>query len=182
MNLPLSGSPALCACAAPARILHVIGKMDRAGAETLIVNVLRCLDPSCYGFDFLVRCKEPGHYDDELLRRGCRIFRRSHRPDFPGWITTVHGILRSQGPYRAVHSHLNYFDGVTVALARLAGVPVRISHAHSGSDRTEPSPLRWAWQRACEPAFVTRPRTGLVFRRQPTHLCSANDAGTRPPA
>ena len=36
------------------RILHVIGAMDRGGAETMIMNLYRQIDRRKYQFDFLV--------------------------------------------------------------------------------------------------------------------------------
>lgn len=38
----------------PRRVLHVIGDMDRNGAETLVMNVYRNIDRSILQFDFLV--------------------------------------------------------------------------------------------------------------------------------
>jgi glycosyltransferase EpsF len=130
----------------PQRILHVIGRMDRAGAETLLVTILHALDSRRYQFDFLVRSNEPGHYDAELTSRGCRIYRCPHRPSLPAFCKAAYEIMRHQGPYRAVHSHLHYFDGLALTIARAAGVPVRVSHSHSTSDGCGSSPARNAYR------------------------------------
>ena len=37
------------------RILHVVGKLDRGGAETWLVQVLRHIDRQKYQMDFLVQ-------------------------------------------------------------------------------------------------------------------------------
>ena len=36
------------------RVLHVIGAMDRGGAETLIMNIYRSINRDSVQFDFLV--------------------------------------------------------------------------------------------------------------------------------
>ena len=36
------------------RILHIVGKMDRAGAETMLMNLYRNIDRSQVQFDFMV--------------------------------------------------------------------------------------------------------------------------------
>lgn len=36
------------------RVLHVIGAMDRGGAETMIMNLYRAIDRTKEQFDFLV--------------------------------------------------------------------------------------------------------------------------------
>ena len=46
------------------RVLQVIGKMDRAGAETIIMNIYRNIDHSKVQFDFMVFSAEKGDYDD----------------------------------------------------------------------------------------------------------------------
>ena len=38
----------------PIRVLHVVGAMDRAGTETMIMNLYRSFDRERYQFDFLV--------------------------------------------------------------------------------------------------------------------------------
>lgn len=35
------------------RILHIAGKMDRAGAETMIMNLYRHIDRTKFQFDFV---------------------------------------------------------------------------------------------------------------------------------
>jgi glycosyltransferase involved in cell wall biosynthesis len=147
------------------RILHVIGRMDRAGAETLVVTLLHSLDRSRYQFDFLVRSTEPGHYDSELIGLGCRIFRCSHRPNPLAYCKTAYAIMRHQGPYHAVHSHLHYFDGLTLTIARAAGIPVRISHSHSTSDGCGGSRIRTAYRQMMR----------AVIRLSATHRVGVSD-------
>ena len=55
------------------RILHVIGKMDRAGAETMLMNLYRHIDRSKIQFDFITFTKEKGDYDDEIVSLGGKI-------------------------------------------------------------------------------------------------------------
>ena len=57
------------------RVLQVIGKMDRAGAETIIMNIYRNIDRSKVQFDFMVFSSEKGDYDDEILQLGRNIYR-----------------------------------------------------------------------------------------------------------
>ena len=42
------------------RVLQVIGKMDRAGAETMLINIYRHVDRSKVQFDFMVFTDEEG--------------------------------------------------------------------------------------------------------------------------
>ena len=47
-------------------VLLVFGKMDRGGAETLVMSIYRKLDRSKIQFDFMLHSTEKGHYDDEI--------------------------------------------------------------------------------------------------------------------
>lgn len=49
------------------RILHIIGKMDRAGAETMLMNLYRNINRSKVQFDFITFTNDKGDYDDEIL-------------------------------------------------------------------------------------------------------------------
>lgn len=49
------------------RVLQVIGKMDRAGAETIIMNIYRNIDRSKVQFDFMVFSSEKGDYNGIVI-------------------------------------------------------------------------------------------------------------------
>lgn len=64
------------------RIVHIIGKMDRAGAETMIMNLYRAIDRSKFQFDFLSFSNKRGDFDDEIERLGGRIYRITEKNPF----------------------------------------------------------------------------------------------------
>jgi glycosyltransferase involved in cell wall biosynthesis len=113
------------------RILHVFARMDRGGAETWIVNVLRTIDREKYQFDFLVEPGAPGAYDDEIRQLGGRIIQVTSPSHLFLFSAGLLRTLRKEGPYDVIHSHVHHFSGVILMLARVAGVPVRIAHSHS---------------------------------------------------
>lgn len=133
---PLLRGQAATACAGAARaikVLQVIHAMDRAGAETLILNAVRRLHPTLCEFDFLVRLERRGDFDSELEALGCRIYRRKGRFGLPLYIWTLFRLCR-QRRYDAIHSHMHYLDGIVLLTSALAGVRRRISHSHNTSD------------------------------------------------
>ena len=58
----------------PLRVLHVIGAMNRGGAETLIMNLYRNIDRERIQFDFLVNEMGGYDYDEEIGELGGRMF------------------------------------------------------------------------------------------------------------
>ena len=104
------------------------------------MNLYREIDTEKIQFDFAMTSGKKALYDDEVLQRGGRIFyfdtSRNIRENF-------RDILRNQGPFRAVHSHVFFYSGLLLADAKRAGVPVRIAQktigkAHVVCARTRP--------------------------------------------
>ena len=65
----------------PIRILHVIGRMDLGGAETLIMNLYRHIDRNNVQFDFVENTEKAAAFDSEIRSLGGRIY---HCPHYNG--------------------------------------------------------------------------------------------------
>lgn len=113
------------------RILHVLGKLDRGGAETWLVQTLRHIDRSKYQFDFLVHNDGPGAYDNEVRALGARIIPCLSPENPVKFGRNFLRVLKQYGPYDCVHSHVHHYSGYVLFLARLAGIPVRVAHSHT---------------------------------------------------
>jgi glycosyltransferase involved in cell wall biosynthesis len=144
------------------RVLHIIGQMNRAGAETFIMNVYRHIDRSQIQFDFAVHTDQPGHYDEEILALGGRILHHKNPKilHFAAYARALSDTLRKQGPFAGVHSHVHFFSGYILRLAEKAGVPLRLAHAHSTSDGQKNSLL---WR-------IYRWYMRMLIHRHGTHL------------
>jgi len=119
------------------RILHVVGGLNRGGAETWLVEVLRNIDRERYSMDFLVHTANPGAYNREVQVRGGRII-PCQDPSHPLSYAIEFGrILATCGPYAVVDSHVHYYSGYVLMLAALGGVPVRIAHSHIDARASE---------------------------------------------
>lgn len=58
----------------PKRVLHVVGGMNRGGAETMIMNIYRAIDRNVLQFDFITHREDVCDYDEEIRQLGGRIF------------------------------------------------------------------------------------------------------------
>lgn len=127
------------------RILHIVGGMSQGGIETWLMHVLRHIDRDRFKMDFLVHTTEACAYDEEVIALGSRIIRcpHIHQP----WIYSgqFKQILRDYGPYNIVHSHVHYFSGYVLRLAKQAGVPIRIAHSHNDTSSAE-AKAKWSRQ------------------------------------
>ncbi len=143
------------------RILHVLGKLDRGGVETWLVQVLRHIDREKYQMDFLVHTTDPGAYDEEVRALGAQIIPCMSPSNPIKYAFNFQRVLREYGPYDVIHSHVHHYSGYVLMLAAMAGVKGRIAHSHSDtrSTKTSKSADRRAYltvMRAMIRAFATR--------------------------
>lgn len=114
------------------RVLHVIGAMDRAGAETMIMNYYRAIDRNEIQFDFLVHTDRHCDYDDEIEALGGNIY---HIPRFNGlnyfsYKKACRGFFKDHPEIDIVHGHIGVGAPIYLAAANEAN-KFTIAHAHS---------------------------------------------------
>ena len=128
------------------RILHVVGGMNRAGAETMLINLFRHIDRTKFQFDFIYFTDKECDYDNDILELGGRIFRIT-KTNALAKMYQLYKILREKGPYLAIHSHTNYNSFMYHIPACFAGVKNRITHSH------------------CSNSLYSKSRTGRAYLR-----------------
>ena len=113
------------------RVLHVVAALNRGGAETWLVDVLRRTDRTQFQVDVLTQGDHPAALDDAVRATGASIIPgpATKRPWSYG--ARFRQLMRDHGPYDAVHVHMHHFSGLVLRSAAQAGIPVRIVHSHS---------------------------------------------------
>lgn len=114
------------------RVLHVIHKMNRGGAETMIMNLYRHIDRSQVQFDFLVHTNEEGMYDKEILSLGGRIYRIEA---FRGYnclpyYRKLNLFFKEHNEYKIVHGHIGSCAAFYLNAAKKNGC-FTIAHSHN---------------------------------------------------
>lgn len=116
------------------KVLHVVGGMDLGGTETMLMNLYRKINKQMY-FDFISYYDREGYYDNEIRRLGGNVI-RCDSPSKIGQIKStinLYKIIRENN-YDIVHAHTLFNCGTVMIAAKLAGVKIRISHAHTNLD------------------------------------------------
>lgn len=117
------------------RILHVLGGLDRGGAETMVMNLYRAIDRTQIQFDFITHTDRSQAYTDEILKLGGKIY---YFPKFKGanflklrklWIK----FFKEHPEYKILHSHVRSYASLYLPIAKKAGVKT-IIHSHSTSN------------------------------------------------
>ncbi|WP_333954952.1 glycosyltransferase [Psychrobacter sp. S4(2024)] len=115
------------------RILQIVGKMDRAGAETMLMNLYRHIDRTQIQFDFITFAGEAGDYDGEIIELGGKITPIIANNPIERMLK-LQRFLRQHPEYEIVHAHMLLSNAFHLLSAKGAGVKHRISHSHSTSN------------------------------------------------
>jgi glycosyltransferase EpsF len=118
------------------RILHTVGKMDRAGAETMIMNLYRTMDHTKFQFDFVVFSSQKGDFDKEIESLGGIIYTIVASNPIKRMFA-LKKLLEKHPEYKIVHSHTLFSTAFHLWAAKMANVPTRIAHAHNTSGRSK---------------------------------------------
>ncbi len=146
MNFEVSGNPRQ----ADLRIVHVVGAMDRAGTETMIMNLYRSIDRDRVQFDFLVHEDRLCDYDEEICDLG-GVIRRI--PRFTGvnlgsYRKASREALARFSDDPIVHGHIGSCAPVYLSEAKRMG---RATVAHSHAQHFPLSPSQVAFRIASYP-------------------------------
>ena len=128
---------------APIRVLHVIGIMNRGGAETMIMNLYRQIDREKVQFDFVEHSIEAAAYDEEIQRLGGRIFRCPHYTgkNHLAYVKWWNGFFEKHtGEYRIVHGHIGSTAAIYLSIAKKHGL-FTVAHSHNSNGPLNPREL-----------------------------------------
>lgn len=113
------------------RVLQIFSHFEQGGIENFIMNVYRNMDRTQVQFDFALTENSRGLFEDEIEALGGRCFYfTSNKKGLWNIYCNLQRIIRENGPYAAVHSHLYYASGFFLFVAKLCGVKIRIAHSH----------------------------------------------------
>lgn len=115
------------------RVLHSVSYMHRAGVETVLMNYYRNIDRSLVQFDFLCNKQLTGDYDEEIRQLGGRIFYRPGNGSMSEaeYASFWKKFIDEHPEIQILHAHNGAKQAFPLEGAQLAGLPIRISHAHS---------------------------------------------------
>ena len=115
----------------PIRILHVLGRTDRGGAESLVMSIYRNIDRNKVQFDFAIHTDDRCDFDDEIEALGGKIY---HLPRYKvynhlRYIRAWEKLLKNSN-FNAVHGHMNSTASIYLKIAKKMQIPT-ISHIHN---------------------------------------------------
>lgn len=120
----------------PIRIAQIMGKWVGGGVEAVVMNYYRHIDRNKIQFDFI--CDEDSTCIpyEEIEKLGGKVILIPPYQKVFKYHKELKRVLK-EGKYKIVHSHINTLSVFSLFAAKCAGVPVRIAHSHSTTNKKE---------------------------------------------
>ena len=118
------------------RIAQIIGKWVGGGVEAVVMNYYKNINRKKVQFDFICDEDSTNIPYEEIEKLGGRVILVPPYQKLPLYIKQLKKIFRENN-YKIVHSHINTLSIFSLYAAKSVGVPVRIAHSHSTTDKTE---------------------------------------------
>ena len=116
----------------PIRVLCVMSTLDRGGAETMVMNLLRNIDRESVIFDFVKHSQGKDAYDDEIISLGGRIYEAPrykiyNHVSYKKWWKSF---FTEHPEYQIIHGHYFNFSSIYFKIARQYR-RITVGHSHS---------------------------------------------------
>lgn len=118
------------------RVAQIIGKWLGGGVEAVVMNYYRNIDRTKIQFDFICDNDSTDIPYDEIKKLGGRVILIPPYQHAVKYHKELKRVLK-EGNYKIVHSHINTLSIFSLWAAKSAGVPVRIAHSHSTTNKKE---------------------------------------------
>ena len=120
----------------PIRIAHIVGKWIGGGVESVLMNYFRHIDRTKIQFDFLCDFDSTNIPYEEIESLCGKVILI---PPYQKVFRYQKELIRifKENKYKIVHSHINTMSIFPLRAAKRAGVPVRIAHSHSTTNKRE---------------------------------------------
>jgi len=118
----------------PIRVLHVLGELNRGGAETMVMNLYRNIDRTKLQFDFVKHTSYKCDYDDEIIDLGGKIhiISRYNGLNHNIYKKEWYNLLKGNPGYKILHGHMRSTASIYLNIGKRLGL-ITISHSHSTS-------------------------------------------------
>lgn len=120
----------------PIRVAQIIGKWVGGGVESVVMNYYRHIDRSKIQFDFICDNDSTNIPYEEIKSLGGKVILIPPYQKVFKYHKELKKVLK-EGNYRIAHSHINTLSVFSLFAAKTAGVPIRIAHSHSTTNKQE---------------------------------------------
>ena len=115
------------------RVLEVIYGFGYGGIRAFLMNYLQYIDKEQFNVDIYVFGYESSPFTETVREMGVNIFfePENNSRNIPRFVSKLKAFMIEHGPYDVVHANNNLISAWVLLAAKLAHVPIRLSHSHA---------------------------------------------------
>lgn len=118
------------------KIVHIVGKLKKAGVEAVVFTYLRNMDLDGMSVDVLYDADSTVEPPCDLAEKGIRFIEIPPYQKVFSYMSAIKRLCR-ENKYDIIHTHMNVLSVFSLFAAKCAGVPHRICHNHSTTSKYE---------------------------------------------
>lgn len=120
----------------PIRVAEVVGKYIGGGVEAVVLNYFSFINRDKIQFDFICDSDSTDIPYEKIESMGGKVILIPPYQNIFKYQRELKKVLK-EGNYKIVHSHINTLSIFPLRAAKKVGVPIRIAHSHSTSNKKE---------------------------------------------
>lgn len=117
-------------------VAHIMGKWNGGGVESVVMNYYKNIDRNRIQFHFLCDEDSTDIPYEEIEKLGGKVIVIPPYQKLFKYQKELYRIFKENN-YKIIHSHINALSVFPLRIAKKAGVPIRIAHSHSTSNKKE---------------------------------------------
>lgn len=118
------------------RIAHIVGKWVGGGVEAVLMNYYKNIDRKKIQFDFICDNDSTNIPYNEIEKLGGNVILIPSYTKILKYQKELKKIFKEK-KYKIIHSHINTLSIFPLFAAKKSGIPIRIAHSHSTSNKKE---------------------------------------------
>lgn len=148
------------------KLLYFSHGLSANGIETFLVNVLGRLNLNKYDVTVLIAIDEgvESLHEKTVRDMGVKIINAGDLDSFSKKVQYIKNVKRELeiGNYDIVHSNMDLLNGITLFLAKRAGVKMRICHAHNSKSQYLPTGRFASLKKVIQKIYVKTMKTSIL--------------------
>lgn len=113
------------------KVLQVFNALDQGGIEHVVINLMKNMDQTKIEFHFALMDGRKGVLDKTVENLGGHLhYFSSSKKSLGNIYNNLSNIIKMYGPFHTIHSHVYFFSGYVLSVAKKYNIPIRIAHAH----------------------------------------------------
>lgn len=137
------------------KILQVLSCLEYGGTEAYIVNNLKNINKEEFNFDLWIAQPSDSmyvssKYVNEIISLGGNIYYGEILQSKLKFMKNLYDNIKKNGPYDAIHAHMNLANAWVMLIAFLVGIKIRISHSHDTAGKEAKSLIKKIYFRFLE--------------------------------